>query len=179
MAPSSTPCDVSRRSLLAARDARQEAMDRWLGSGETLIAVSLAIPGARKSPPGSAELFAWAVTSLRMALPRARGVEATADALGPHELWCTPDDARAVKRCCVAIEAAMPAARLVDLDVYSTEGLARDRTSLHLAPRRCLCCDEAAADCVRTGRHPTPEIVARALWLLEGFAARTTGDRDR
>jgi holo-ACP synthase CitX len=179
MAPSSTPCDVARRSLLAARDARQAAMDRWLGSGETLVAVSLAIPGARKSPPGAAELFAWALTSLRVALPRARAVDATTDALGRLELWCTPDDARAVKQSCVAIEAAAPAARLVDLDVYSPEGLAHERTSLHVAARRCLCCDGAAADCIRTRRHAPRDIVARALGLLDEFAARAAGDRDR
>src|SRR5689334_10295685 len=104
MAPSSTPCGAWRREALAARDARQAAMDRWLGAGETLVALSLAVPGAEKAPPGAGELFAWALASLAAALPGARRVHAVADALGPFELWRTSADARAVKHRCVSLE---------------------------------------------------------------------------
>jgi len=141
-------------------------MDRWLGAGATLVAASLAIPGARKAPDGADSLFEWAVAEATQGLPGARRVHVTTDFLGPFELWCTSEDAAAVKRRCVAVEAATPAARLVDLDVYSPEGTPVDRASLDLPARRCLCCDEPARDCIRAGRHALADVVASALRLL-------------
>jgi holo-ACP synthase CitX len=76
-----------------------------------------------------------------------------------------------VKRRCVALEAATPVARLVDLDVYAPEGTPVDRSSLHLPARRCLCCAEPARDCIRAGRHPPAEVVASAIRLLAGLGA--------
>jgi holo-ACP synthase CitX len=150
-------------------------MDRWLGGGETLVAVALAIPGVQKTPPGAAALFEWVVTELSRALPRARRVHATSDALGPFELWCTDADAAAVKHRCVALETETPAARLADVDVYSPEGVPVDRSSLHLPPRPCLCCAEPARDCIRGGRHAPTEVVASALRLLAGVGAGAPG----
>lgn len=169
MAPSSTPCAASERSALAARDARQATIDRWRGTGATLVAATLAVPGAEKAPPGAAALLGWAIGALARAVPGARRVHAAADVLGPFELWSTPDDAAAVKRACVALEAAAPAARLLDLDVYSAEGAPVDRASLDLPARRCLCCAEPARDCIRAGRHPRADVVAAARRLLDGF----------
>lgn len=146
-------------------------MDRWLGAGETLVSASLAIPGAHKQPPGSSALFEWAVAGLGHAAPRARRVHEVRDALGPFVLWCTPDPALAVKRGCIALEAATPAARLVDLDVYSPEGTPVDRASLDLPARSCLCCGEPARECIRARRHRPDELVASALRLLAGFGS--------
>ena len=64
-----------------------------------------------------------------------------------------------------------PAARLVDLDVYSPGGEAVDRASLLLQPRPCLCCGEPARDCLLEGAHPLDELTARARELLAGLDA--------
>lgn len=144
-------------------------MDRWLGAGQTLVAASLAIPGAHKLLPGATALFRWAVAGLGRAAPQARCVHTTSDALGPFALWCTPDAAETVKRGCVVLEGAVPAARLLDLDVYSPEGTPVDRASLDLPARACLCCGEPARDCIRARRHRQADVVASALRLLAGF----------
>jgi holo-ACP synthase CitX len=173
MAPSSTPFAASRREAhaLAARDARQAAIERWLGTGVTLVTASLAVPGVDKTPEGAALLMAWAVERLERTVPGARRLGATWDALGPFELWAAPCDAADVKRRCVALEEAAPAARLVDLDVYSPEGTPVDRAALDLPARTCLCCAEPARDCIRAGRHPAAEVVGRALELLAGLGS--------
>jgi holo-ACP synthase len=172
MAPSSTPYDASRRSLLAARDARQDAIERWVRPGETVVAVSLAIPGEDKTPAGADALFAWAVGELARALPGARCVHAAADALGPFGLWSTAGEPATVKARCVAVEAGAPSARLVDLDVYSPQGAPMDRASLQLPPRECLCCAAPARECIRVGRHGAAELADRVRALLAGLASR-------
>jgi holo-ACP synthase CitX len=143
-------------------------MDRWLGTGLVLVTASLAVPGVEKAPPGAAALMAWAVAALAREVPGARRLGATWDALGPFELWTAGGDAAEVKRRCVAVEGAAPAARLVDLDVYSPEGTPVDRASLDLPARACLCCAEPARDCIRARRHPPGDVVASALRLLAG-----------
>jgi holo-ACP synthase len=171
MDPSSTPFDASRRSLLAARDARQVALERHLGAPGALVAVSLAVPGPDKIPPGTDALFAWAVAQATFALDGAQVVHATRDALGPFALLRTRAASADTKARCVAIEAARPAARLVDLDVYSPDGASLDRAHLSLPPRACLCCPEPAHECVRAGRHD-PVLVARTARALLAGAAR-------
>lgn len=171
MEPSSIPYAESKRSLLASRDARQAALDRHRGAGRTLVALSLAVPGAAKAPPGAGKLFAWAVREIGRAFPGAERLDTRIDALGPFALWSTPTWPDAAKARCVALEASRPAARLLDLDVYSPEGAPVDRASLLLLPRPCLCCDQPARDCMRLGAHGFPELAARARELLDGVGA--------
>jgi holo-ACP synthase CitX len=175
MAPSSMPYEESKGRLLAARDARQAALARHRGAGRTLVALSLAIPGADKQPPGAGALFAWAAAEVGRAFPGARLLDTSEDALGPFALWAAPGAAADAKAGCTAIEASRPAARLVDLDVYSPEGASIDRASLHLPPRACLCCDEPARECILLARHGFPELVHRALGLLAGLSAPAPG----
>ena len=78
-------------------------------------------------------------------------------------------DASETKRLCARIEAARPAARLVDLDVYDARGNRIDRTALGLPARRCLACVRPAAECMRLKRHEPEEIVQIADELLADF----------
>ena len=159
--------DESRRSFLAARDARQVELERHLRAGSpSLVMLSLGVPGLDKTPPGSAALFAWAARRLAEALPGAKELLARPDALGPFAIWAATGAPAQVKERCLAIEAASPAARLVDLDVYAPDGSPVDRASLGLPPRRCLCCGAPARECIRLSRHPLHEVVSRAHELL-------------
>lgn len=164
-------CGASGPELLAARDARQEVLERcggevWPG-GAALVAISLAIPGAEKTPPGSGALFAWAEAELARALPGLRLLHRSDDALGPFAVFAVPGDPPAVKARCVALEEARPAARLLDLDVYAPGVAPADRAALGLPPRACLCCGEPARECIRAGRHPFSELAARTRALLQ------------
>lgn len=173
MAPSSTPSAASasdeglRRALLLARDGRQERLDGLLAApGPPLVMVSLAIPGPEKCPPGSAPLLDWALARIPVVLPGARGRGRGDDALGPFAFFAVPLDPEDAKLRCALLEASRPAARLLDLDVYSPTRGAIDRASLRLPPRRCLCCPAPARECIRLGRHGPAALAARARALL-------------
>jgi holo-ACP synthase len=170
-APSSIPYAESRDALLVSRDARQAAIDRYRGRGRTLVALSLAVPCATRAAPGAGALFAWAAREVGCAFPGARQLDARVDALGPFALWSTRVWPDAAKARCVALESSQPAARLVDLDVYSPGGEPVDRASLLFAPRPCPCCGEPARECLLVGGHPLPELTARVRELLAGREA--------
>jgi holo-ACP synthase len=161
--------EALRAALLSARDARAALLlAHRPAEGEALLAVSLAIPGEEKEPPGGLELFAWAVARAVLALPGVRPLHSAPDALGPFALLAVAAPPEPVKRACVDLEASRPDARLLDLDVYAADGRQVDRAALGLPPRPCLCCEAPAHECVRTGRHPPAEVLARARALLAG-----------
>lgn len=167
MAPSSTRFAASRREILAARDARQELVDRHAPSVDGgMVMLTLGVPGLEKTPPGADALFAWARREFTVAFPGARQLHEGQDVLGPFALWAVAADPAEVKRRCIAIEEAGPAARLVDLDVYAAEKGPVDRASLLLPARACLCCAADARECIRARRHGLDALAARARSLL-------------
>ncbi len=157
-----------RALLLAARDRRQARLDAARAAGwPAVVAVSLAVPGERKAPPGAAALFGWGLARLAEALGAApatlfRGE----DALGPFAVLGVEAAPGRAKAACLAVEAAHPAARLLDLDVLDPGGGAVGRAELGLPPRACLLCGEAAKACIRAGRHAGADLAARAAALL-------------
>lgn len=156
-------------ALLEARDARGALLlAHRPPAGSALLAISLAIPGEEKEPPGALELFTWALAQALARLPGARPLHSGGDALGPFGLLLVAAPAEEVKRACLALEEARPAARLLDLDVYQEDGRQLDRAALGLPPRACLCCPAPAHECIRAVRHPRPEVQARAAALLGG-----------
>ena len=154
-------------AALAARDARQALLDLHRPpAGAALVAVALNLPGPAREPPGALELQAWALARLVGAFPAARPVHSEGDALGPVTLFLVGGDPREVKRGCLAIEEARPAARLVDHDVLGPDGVPVGRAALGRPPRPCLLCEAPAVECIRLGRHPRADVLARVQALL-------------
>ncbi len=164
----------SGSEVLAAREARQELLDRHLGAQvSATIFLSLNIPGERKTPDGAVGLFAWALTRLEAGLPDSTLLERGDDRLGPFALLSAGQEAVWVKRLCVSQEESSPAARLIDLDVYDRGGNQIGRASLGLPPRSCLLCRHPAVECMRLSRHSPTELVAETERLLMAFRKST------
>jgi len=177
----------SRRRFLAARDRREEILQRWLRrKSPATVLLSLNIPGPRKNRAGTAALFRWAQAELGRILPALRIVRSGRDSLGPYAVigaqrpvseLAAPSRRRLfayaseAKRLCVRIESARPAARLVDLDVYNAQGDRIGRDSLGISPRRCLACGRPAAECIRLQRHKPETIVQIADEFLADLRA--------
>lgn len=156
--------------LLAHRDSREALLTAVLThTTETLLMISTALPGANKTPPGSAHLFTWGLQQLHKGLGDCRELAGGEDLLGPYRILATTFDPRRVKAICLAIEAEVPAARLLDLDVYAADGLRIGRDLVGEPARRCLLCEQAAADCIRLRRHSMESLLSYVDGLLESY----------
>ena len=165
-----TLSDKSVRSLLDARDSRQEALALVLSEGPcATLFLSLNIPGAEKSPPGSEAIFLWALGELSLRFPGLALPMVARDALGPYAIIGVEIEPLAAKMCCIDLETSHPAARLIDLDVYSSTGVQIGRASLDLPRRTCLLCKQPAVECMRAKCHSFEEIVGKAHDLLAPF----------
>lgn len=103
--------------------------------------------------------------------PGALVLEKSLDALGPYAIIALDIDPPEAKRRCIALETGQPAARLIDLDVYSAAGVQIDRASLGVAARSCLVCQSPAVDCIRRKRHSLDQVIAKTHELLSTFSA--------
>lgn len=152
--------DALRARLLAARDARQALIERCGDGRVAVLVVAANVPGADKRLPGVERLVDAAAEAVRSALPDAARAGGGEDALGPYAIFTSARPADAIKRAAVQIEEGLPSGRLLDIDVHAADGRQVDRASLGLPPRRCLVCDEPAADCIRTSRHSPAEVAS-------------------
>ena len=167
-----TLSDKSVSSFLEARDRRQDALAQVLSEGySAILFLSLNIPGAEKSPPGSEAIFSWTLGELKEFFPCLAFSVVDRDTLGPYAIMGLDEEAVAVKMRCIRFEASHPAGRLIDLDVYSVAGIQIDRASLDLPRRTCLVCGQPAVECIRAKRHSLEVVVGKAHELLAHFSA--------
>jgi triphosphoribosyl-dephospho-CoA synthase len=154
-----------RADLLEARDARQASAQSALGRGVSILMISANMPGADKHRPGVARMLSRALDSLQGAIGLEM-LESPRDRLGPFHLAVSRAAPADAKRAALAIEAASPSGRLLDLDVYGPDGGQLDRAGLGLPPRPCLVCGEPARECILLRRHGERELLARVDELL-------------
>jgi holo-ACP synthase CitX len=159
-----------KSELLAARDRRHAALLQVLGQGwRATLFLSLAVPGADKTPAGADGLFAWARQEAEAACGGQAGHREGHDRLGPFAIIGSAMEPELLKHICVRLEAVAPFARLIDADVHNPQGAAVDRAALGLPPRSCLVCDAPAKECIRLGRHDGVELFRRVHELLAPF----------
>jgi holo-ACP synthase CitX len=161
-----------KSELLAARDRRHAALLQALGQGwRATLFLSLAVPGADKTPAGADGLFAWARQEAEAACGGLAGLREGFDRLGPFAILGSAMEPVSLKNICVGLEAVAPFARMIDADVYARQGAAVDRAALGLPPRPCLVCEASAKECIRLGRHDEAELFRRVHELLAPFTS--------
>jgi holo-ACP synthase len=162
--------DKLKSEILRTRDHRQELLDRHLAAGyPATLVLSLNIPGAIKNPPGTGMLFAWTLDRLAEVYSGLAILENSHDLLGSYAVAGIQQAAVEVKQRCIALETSQPAARLVDLDVYDSQGRQIDRATLSLPPRPCLVCNRSAVECIRLGRHTASDLTEKTNELLAPY----------
>ncbi len=164
------PYEKLRSELLEVRVAReQRRLQSSSYQDQTLVQLSLNIPGPDKVPPGAEKLFGWGLRQVLELLPLVESCSHGNDLLGPWALLGTCQDAKLLKQQVIDLEAATPAGRLLDIDVYDRHGRQLGRGELGLPARTCLICERPAVDCIRQYAHSQPELKARIDELLSPF----------
>lgn len=161
-----------KAELLAARELRDAALRHALSTNcQTVLQLSLNLPGPEKSPPGTNELFRWGESQLRDRIPSLQKLAENDDGLGPWAIYTLEGLSSDIKKQALLVEEDEPAGRLLDIDVYDPKGIIYDRARLGLQQRPCLICEEAARDCIRLQRHSTEQLKAKTDELLTPFRA--------
>ena len=154
-----------RGRLLETRDVRQRLVEELARQAPSLgaraaVFISVNVPGPDKNLPGLLALVERALGALREVAAGSKVATMSVDALGPYAALLAPGEPTAVKLAAVRIEETLPAGRLLDLDVYGSEGSAVDRHGLGVPSRRCLVCEKPAVECMRLRRHDLRELRA-------------------
>lgn len=139
----------------------------------TIIGLAVNMPGNIKYNSLIVEFFGAGLNKLRHRLlfEGVRILEERSCHLpsGPIAALAVDMTPEAAKRLAVAIEQENIYGRLLDIDIYATDGSQLSRTELGLPARRCLLCDEHFTVCMREKRHSLQELVDRANYLLTAF----------
>lgn len=161
--------------MLCARErraARQREMLAGAGVGESLLSITLSIPGPHKTSDVLERVFDALVSEVDRALEGVpvRDRLRTGGVSGPELLMLVELDARELKRRMVDIEQAHPLGRLADLDVLGRTGDtfgSVSRTELGCPPRSCLICDGEAKACARSRAHTVSEMQEKIAEIIQ------------
>lgn len=165
---------ISIEDVLSGKERKaqiqQELMDLY---HVTVIGLAINMPGNIKYNNLIVEFFSGALNNLRhklitlgVRILEERNCHMLSGPIAALAVDMTPE---AAKTLAVEIELADAYGRLLDIDVYATDGRQISRTDLGLPPRRCLLCDEHFTVCMREKRHSMEELVARAYALLNAY----------
>lgn len=170
MGPLLMPYEKLRAELLEVREQReQRRLQTSQRMQQTLVQLTLNIPGPDKVPPGAKELFGWGLRQLLEMLSLVESCTHGQDLLGPWLLLGSSSDATQLKRQAVVLEHSQPGGRLLDIDIYDRQGRQLDRKFIDLPARSCLVCDQVAIECIRQQTHNMTELKVRIDELLTPF----------
>lgn len=165
-----------RNSILKARQQRWDTLLTMAENLENGCIITIAgnAAGATKDSPVLRGLISHA--EMRMVDDaKALALGAYGDAAGYIVFMRSPLTMVKAKEKAVSIEHEHEWNRLLDIDIYGRNGSSADRSTMGLAPRRCLLCGEPAADCIRTQRHDYCDIIGETERLLKGFQRTFAG----
>ena len=161
--------------MLDARERRAACQRELLADAhddESLLCITLSIPGPHKTSPVLEHVFDVLAAQAEAALDGAavRERRALGGVSGPELLMLVALPARETKRRVVQVEQVHPLGRLADLDVLGRTGdtlFSVQRTELGLPPRRCLICDGEAKACARSRAHTVYEMQETIAQMIE------------
>jgi len=160
--------------FLRTRDVRQQLLNDSLrhaaGSAGSIVMISSNIPGSDKYRPGICRCLRDAIVSLEKIIDL-KTTSIQSDLLGPFCLTLSSITPRKAKMAAIEIEMQYQHRRLLDVDVYSTDGHQVDRASLNLASRPCLMCNEPARECIILKHHSNRELLSQVDLLLQHWTS--------
>jgi holo-ACP synthase/triphosphoribosyl-dephospho-CoA synthase len=161
---------VMLQDVLEAREqrARIQAELRSL-YGASVVSITINMPGRLKYTEDTVSLVYEALQHMRISA-RSMGLSVFEERVchssaGPAAFMAIQGDAYQLKNVAVQKECETDYGRLLDIDVFDSEGCQINRAVLGLPERTCIVCSEPAIDCMRAKRH-TPAETAGAVQTI-------------
>lgn len=154
--------------LLAAKEERAHRQEQLCQQfKQTLVSLTLNIPGANKTPTGSEQLLNWASRQLSFHFPLSYRQKYPL-VTGFEILLVVNAPALAVKIFAQQLEETNDFCRLLDIDVFTNT---YQRLSLRPQGRTCFFCNRPASLCIREQTHQLAELQTYSQALLQKFLA--------
>lgn len=168
---------VSIPELLASRDKRQARQQDWLTRHSApLVSFTVVAPGPIKDSALTRRIFNHGLTALLALAEQSawivREQTALVSASGPEGLLSIEAPAHDLKLATIELEHSHPLGRLWDIDVLTPEGEILSRRHFALPARRCLLCEQSAADCARGKTHALSDLLTQMEALLHDADSR-------
>lgn len=145
---------------------------------ETVVSITVNMPGSTKYTVETADLIYYALEKLRKRIRTENFVlleERIYHGLtGPAAVLAVEGDAAVIKAFGVSMEEETPFGRMLDIDVFDTEGHQNSRALLEWKERKCMVCSEAAIVCIRSGAHQQDVLLSEVKKKIIHFKAEQT-----
>ena len=166
--------EVTVLDMMEVRERRAERQRELLRFGETLICLTMNIPGAQKVTPLVFVAFSEGRRRIEAAMPSARFCTEILEKTGLEAYYLVNGDASAVKRTLCAVEDETPLGRLFDIDVLQADGEKISREALGLPPRTCFLCGRPAFLCARSRAHAVKDMTDEIARRIRAFHREQT-----
>ncbi|MTH44871.1 citrate lyase holo-[acyl-carrier protein] synthase [Intestinirhabdus alba] len=168
---------VAIPDLLTSRDERQARQQAWLmRHAVPLVSFTVVAPGPVKDSELTRRIFNHGVKALLELTEkrawRVREHSAQVSASGPEGLLAVEAPAHSLKQATIELERDHPLGRLWDIDIIAPDGGILSRRHFALPARRCLLCEQSAAECGRGRTHALPDLLNQMEALLHDADSR-------
>ncbi|MGB7800992.1 citrate lyase holo-[acyl-carrier protein] synthase [Buttiauxella sp.] len=168
---------VSIPELLTSRDERQARQLTCLASHSSpLISYTVVAPGSIKDSELTRRIFNHGMTALLELAEKSswivRAQTTLVSASGPEGLLSIEAPAYDLKFATIGLENSHPLGRLWDIDVLTLEEGILSRSHFALPARRCLLCEQSAAECARGKTHALSDLLSQMEALLQDADSR-------
>lgn len=165
---------ITLTELLESRDARRDLQLRLLADnpGHTLAVGTVIVPGNIKRNDDSLIIAQAMIKAIEMSDAMLTPCIVRDLPTGFEAYYTSPLSPDKVKTITSEIENTHPLGRMMDIDIFTTDGTQVSRTGQGDAPRRCLLCGKDARICMRAFSHTQEELLAEIhrrvkLWLRD------------
>lgn len=161
---------ITLDDVLGAKEARFQRQQAFKEKhGKIVVSVTINMPGAVKDTPVLRRLRDYAVQQVKNKFD-ILAEEQVNLLTGPEALLAIASDGFLVKQVAMEIEEAYSFSRLLDIDVFTIEGMLLSRRDEGKG-RGCFVCGGEFVICRREGRHSQEELLRVVEHLLNAFRA--------
>ncbi len=166
---------ISLPEMLEAREkraARRQAYFHSAVPGESLLQITVNIPGEVKNSDMIRRIYREAVRAVKELFPDARLLPESSEnrRTGPEAYVSLSHTGMLIKKQSCQLEENHLLGRLWDIDVFTDPNHSVSRSEIGFPERRCYICDRPAHECSRSKRHSLDAILEHIRDLFRQFS---------